>query len=369
MEKESLTREELYNMVWETPLIQLAKKYNLSDNGLRKKCKKYNILLPPVGYWSKLKYGKKIKKTPLPKIEQEYNLINLYINEEENEDKKVNVNDYSVPFMLRLRQIKKEIETCKDLPLEILKKLNNPDILIKTTKEYLNTKKKGSSNLHSDRNNILDINVSKENTSRSLLLMDYFIKLVRARGHDIKVQYGRTKVIMFTVEEDVSIREKINTIELDNYPYRKKVSTSNLIFRVKPSYHKTWHDSKSVPLEEKIVSIIAWLEAKAREVKAYWDENDRRRKKDEERKRIEQEIKERKETEIQKFNELLDEAERWHKARFVREYINYLMSNNIQNHDDFKDWIDWAKGKADWYDPLVRKVDIILGEYLDSLTD
>lgn len=35
MERESLTREELYQLVWDTPLIQLAEKYNLSDNGLR----------------------------------------------------------------------------------------------------------------------------------------------------------------------------------------------------------------------------------------------------------------------------------------------------------------------------------------------
>jgi len=34
-----LTRKELYDQVWSTPMTKLAKSYNLSDNGLRKICK------------------------------------------------------------------------------------------------------------------------------------------------------------------------------------------------------------------------------------------------------------------------------------------------------------------------------------------
>lgn len=66
---------------------------------------------------------------------------------------------------------------------------------------------------------------------------------------------------------------------------------------------------------------------------------------------------------MKKFTELLDEAERWHKARILREYIEYLKDNNINNHDDYKNWLDWAKARADWYDPLVNREDKVLGEY------
>ena len=47
-------REELYEQVWSEPMIKLAPKYDLSDNGLRKICKKLNVPLPPQGYWVKL---------------------------------------------------------------------------------------------------------------------------------------------------------------------------------------------------------------------------------------------------------------------------------------------------------------------------
>ena len=49
-----ISRKELYDKVWATPMTQLAKEFNLSDNGLRKICIKYVIPLPPVGYWQKL---------------------------------------------------------------------------------------------------------------------------------------------------------------------------------------------------------------------------------------------------------------------------------------------------------------------------
>ena len=36
MEQVKLTRKELYDLVWAEPLSRLAKKYKISDNGLRK---------------------------------------------------------------------------------------------------------------------------------------------------------------------------------------------------------------------------------------------------------------------------------------------------------------------------------------------
>lgn len=38
MNEIQITREELYNLVWKEPLTTLSKKYDISDNGIRKKC-------------------------------------------------------------------------------------------------------------------------------------------------------------------------------------------------------------------------------------------------------------------------------------------------------------------------------------------
>lgn len=59
-------RQALYVEVWSTPLTQLAKKYGLSDNGLRKVCKAMSIPLPVQGHWAKVAAGHKVPKVPLP---------------------------------------------------------------------------------------------------------------------------------------------------------------------------------------------------------------------------------------------------------------------------------------------------------------
>ncbi len=50
---------------------RLAPKYNLSGVGFAKLCRRCDIPLPPRGYWAKLEAGQKIKRTPLPTIEEE----------------------------------------------------------------------------------------------------------------------------------------------------------------------------------------------------------------------------------------------------------------------------------------------------------
>jgi hypothetical protein len=64
--RHTISREELYSLVWQTPLSRLAKRFGLSDVGLRKICVKHDIPTPPLGYWSKLAHGKPVCRPPLP---------------------------------------------------------------------------------------------------------------------------------------------------------------------------------------------------------------------------------------------------------------------------------------------------------------
>jgi hypothetical protein len=47
----TLSREELFDLVWSIPLREVAKDLGLSDVGLAKRCRKNGIPLPPQGYW------------------------------------------------------------------------------------------------------------------------------------------------------------------------------------------------------------------------------------------------------------------------------------------------------------------------------
>lgn len=67
-ESQRVTREELYDRVWSTPMSQLAAEFGISDVGLAKICKRLNVPVPHRGYWARIKTGIKIPRPPLPSI-------------------------------------------------------------------------------------------------------------------------------------------------------------------------------------------------------------------------------------------------------------------------------------------------------------
>jgi hypothetical protein len=46
----ALTREELFERVWSKAMRNLAPELGVSDVGLKKICKRFNIPTPPLGY-------------------------------------------------------------------------------------------------------------------------------------------------------------------------------------------------------------------------------------------------------------------------------------------------------------------------------
>lgn len=63
----TLTREQLYQRVWSTPMTKLAAEFGLSDVAVKKMCRKLDVPTPPRGYWARLAAGQKMKRPPLPK--------------------------------------------------------------------------------------------------------------------------------------------------------------------------------------------------------------------------------------------------------------------------------------------------------------
>lgn len=61
-----ITREALYDLVWQRPLSQLAKEFGISDVGLRKICHQHDIPTASNQWWSAKEYGKPAVQTPLP---------------------------------------------------------------------------------------------------------------------------------------------------------------------------------------------------------------------------------------------------------------------------------------------------------------
>jgi len=62
----SLTREQLYELVWSESMLKVAARYNVSSSYMARGCTLLNVPKPERGYWAKLAVGKAPPKPPLP---------------------------------------------------------------------------------------------------------------------------------------------------------------------------------------------------------------------------------------------------------------------------------------------------------------
>ncbi|WP_409561739.1 hypothetical protein [Hyphomicrobium sp. MC8b] len=61
-----MTREELYELVWQKPISRLAEEFSISGNGLSKICDRLDVPYPPRGYWAKKAAGRPVVEFKLP---------------------------------------------------------------------------------------------------------------------------------------------------------------------------------------------------------------------------------------------------------------------------------------------------------------
>lgn len=351
MKSTTLTRQELYDLVWSTPMTTLAKKYGVSDAKLRKICTEMDVPLPKAGHWEKMRAGKEVEIKELSKDYSGKNEVTLEIPE---------VSESGSPLL----KLTHEIESDPKLSLIVPSKLNNPDKLIALGKEKL-TKQKASS-FGNDSGLVRDfkigIHVSPINVDRALRFMDTFIKLIKARGHTIAEGFHQPEVIINGSKLPIRIREKMNRAMISNdRGYKNAVDSpsGSLSFKVgERSYDsKEWKDGKLL-IENHLAEILAYLELKAKEMKEQELRYEKSRIERAEKEKIEYEIKRRKEKELADFKILLQKAQRWQEVRCIREYLDELEKKDPSK--EVIDWVAWARKKADWFDPTIEAEDELL---------
>ena len=60
--KVTLTRDELYEKVWSTPMQKLAVEFGFSDRGFAKLCRRYKVPVPTRGYWARIQVGQRVQR-------------------------------------------------------------------------------------------------------------------------------------------------------------------------------------------------------------------------------------------------------------------------------------------------------------------
>lgn len=377
----TIKRSELYRLVWEQPMLRLAKTYGLSDVGLAKICRKHDIPRPPRGYWAKLQHGQKPSQTPLPKRD----------HDEEIELRESDQNGSSHLPEDAQQQI--EAERQPERRIEVAETLRGCHELVSRANQQLQSARTDEHKmiLRPDKP-VLDIRTSKTNLRRALLIMDALLKALEQRAY--AVASGPTVTIdgtplRFSLSESLKIERKPREDHDLDGPYEfghsrfdeQRVPSGQFTLEIladRPYWirggQRTWRDTQTKRLEDRLNSFVAGLVQMAARVKEHEEEQRRREEERRQAERRRQE-EERRRTERRKLyqaekarvNELLAQAENYEKSQRVRKLIEAVRAAHeakgpIEPGSELAKWIEWAHQQADRLDPLRPSPSSILDE-------
>jgi len=368
-------------------MVKLAKKYGLSDVGLRKRCKKLNIPLPVIGYWQKKEYGKADPPPPLPPFDGDEE-VEFHIEIEREKNRPVDEEQF------------KEAETKIAFEREDKNRIHVPSTLRSThplvalTKQALeNTEPsrydRDDDFLNSRDNKRLDIRVSKNSFHRALRIMNALVKALDSRGFKVSlveedkngyythyktcvsvlgqtIEFGLREFLKQTKRE-IPPAERKDRPWADEFEYEHNPS-GRLTLEIKTwsAPRKNWSDAKIQRVEDClndfiIVLIKTAVELRTREIER--EEAERRRL---ELIRRRDELARLRREEEARLKDLLDKAAGLQKSKEIRELIKAVKENairkngGIESGSELDRWLAWANEQADRFDPLVESPPSVL---------
>lgn len=318
-------RTKLYNEVWSEPVTIVAERYGISDNGLRKRCIKLQIPLPPLGYWAKVKAGAKVPKPKLPVLKVKEETIVLKNVKHEHEMERIDISAQSTEDLKKLdgldvftpRSREKFEKWCGKI--HVPKKVDpfHP-LVIEYQKEIEYRKVRDREHQFRDMfqfrdvalfpkvqyrpdHKVLPINVSERQSNRACRIIDTLIKAVEELGGKVKVEsshYNQREAadcavinlfknsFSFYMKETMAKRRAViadmtpENMAREFRPMYEKVFTGKLELELKetPDYwekDKTERgvvlaDSTDTSLEEQLGEAFKWMVKTAQESKIAW---------------------------------------------------------------------------------------------------
>ncbi|EAQ31548.1 hypothetical protein OS145_09685 [Idiomarina baltica OS145] len=378
----AITRESLYNEVWAEPVSRVAPRYGISGVALGKVCRKHKIPLSPRGYWAKINAGHSPKKIPLP-IAREFENYSLPLSRSRTYDP--NNPDAS----------RKKATTAKERIgfVDVPELLESQHPLIRKASKRLR-QKAGWGNykgLRSAPGEIFAFEVTRDAIDRALLIGDTLIKALESQGMKVWVDREKSSTLIGLDETSLTIaisehvarsKHEITVAEKKaierwqrspnrwgtgyhyprppNYDYHP---TGKLTISIAGYPSRSWGDTLKNPLEQRLHQVVAGTLDLIAEHRIRAEEQERRRLAwQTEKDRYDRQVELRKQ-ELEQLKELKVSATQWLEAERLRQYIDAVEQAAVRNgelNEELKDWISWARIKADCMDPLIAVSDAIL---------
>ncbi len=374
-EETRVSREELYEKVWTEPVRTVAKGFGVSDVALAKQCKRLKIPLPGRGYWSKKAAGKNVRRIPLPALPP-------------NDAVTPRAKTFSPPPVIADPELPGPVpdqvafEADPANAIVVREDVRSPHPLVKATRDVLEGKV-DPGNWRDGLTPRLDIDVSKAQLRRALRIMDALIRAFEARGWktelgsrddrksyiailDQRVPFGiretLKKVVSSPARADRAFGRRINTPRPSTYRDEYHEYSGQLAFVIRYDWGygvlKSWAESKTKPLEERLGDFIINL-VKA----AYEDLEASRRRAERERQAQEaaerrREEERRREAEAERVLALVQQSEMWQTSRRLQSYLRAVRAaaesqpGGLEGDSELGRWLAWAETHARSIDPL-----------------
>lgn len=315
-EDRSITREEIYDLVWAKPLTALAIELGVSNVGLAKICDRLGVPRPRSGHWLRPD-RRKASRPSLPPPKE------------------------GTPIEIAIKPQPRRT-TDVELKIPVAKRLTLPHPI---TAKIVTALENGSVNydgqLLADGMRGCPVRVSKDLKSRALRILDAVIKAVEGRGLSVRLEKGYDRwslsatsgqdKVAFHIREKLGQRRREPTKEESasggyySYPRVEQFAKGELLLEVEGLHRSNlqlrWADTKRQQLEEKVGGVVLAIEAAVdaeRRNREHWEA--RRRELEAERHRIEEEER-RFELERKRIERLQGMVVAWRSAATIRSFV------------------------------------------------
>lgn len=363
----AFSREELFERVWSTPLLSLAKEIGVSDVAIGKACRRAGIPLPGRGYWAQDAKS----RSPRPRLPKA----------REGTPERVSFSVAADEPLARRPRANPDRH-----PIEVSETLENPHRLVAATRSLARSAKvRDDGRVDLDFKRALALHVSPTQIDRALCIMDALIKASEAEGARWRVDDSGSTQIVWTAEAmKVTLSEKLTKRELPppeppkrrvsgrwepnwdalHAPRFEWVSTGTLSFRVDEYVEnyaqRTWNDTATGRLEEKLADVLAGFPAIAEGIKAKrekheawqrdWDEQQRRQREQARAAEVQRRLR----------VDLVRATTAWERAMRLRSFCDVVEraiaawpdERRAQGHA----WLTWAREQADRLDPSIDRL-------------
>jgi len=386
-----LCRQELYDLVWSTPMKTLAAQFGISDAGLKKTCARAAIPAPDRGYWAKKAAGKETFQVALPKrapgMSDEVVVArgSNYWYYDATDQNLLEPLPSPPEFPEPIEEVRERIAAVVGVvtvPRKVKRWHPAIDDLLQED-ERRREQQRVATYQSSWNNPLFD---SPFERRRLRILNAVFLAVGRINGKPTISRHEPRSIHVSFYQQHVGI-----TLDKPAQPRRghvatkqrglnddAKLSLSILHSRGSGEKRATWQDDDGSKLEARMteiaVELILTAELQYREgaIHQYeWRVKRRTELEEKERQRkIEAERAERarlRRMEQARIDRLLKDAAAFQQANEIRKYVEALRSvrssRELSSWEDFEQWSEWALAQADRIDPAIG------GAFLAAIQD